>query len=118
MSFEARCTEDFVPPDAPVRLFDEILDAFDFSAFETCYPGGGHPAVPPRLLSKLILFAQSLGVRSAREVSRRLACDLRFMWLAHEQQIDHEVISDFRRAFHPQLKELFKQRGRGGGHSR
>jgi len=114
MTFEARCTEDFVAPDAPVRLFDEILEALDFSGFEACYLGGGRPSFPPRLLAKLILFGQCLGVRSAREISRRLGRDLYFMWLGHEQQIDHEVLSDFRRSFHSQLKELFKQTVRVG----
>jgi transposase len=114
LTFEARCTDDFVRSEAFVRIFDEILEALDFSGFEACYCGGGRPAFEPRLLTKLILFGQCLGVRSAREISRRLACDLNFMWLAHELQVDHETLSDFRRRFHPQLKELFKQAVRLG----
>ena len=34
MTFEARCTDDLVAPQAFVRLFDEILEALDFSRFE------------------------------------------------------------------------------------
>lgn len=114
MSFEVRRTEDLVPVDAFVRVFDLITDVFDYSLFEARHPGGGRPAFPPKLLCKLILFGQCEGVLSARELSRRLEYDLRFRWLAHELTVDHEVLSDFRRDFDEELKELFRQTVRIG----
>ena len=111
---EVRSLDDLVPPDAFVRLFDAILDALDFSAFEAHHPGGGRPAFPPKLLCKLLLYGQCLSVRSAREVSRRLERDTHFMWLAHEVVVDHETLSNFRRAFRKELRRLFKQVARLG----
>jgi len=87
--FQARCTEDFVPESALVRAIDEIMDRLDYSVFEQRYPGGGRPAWRPKLLAKILLFAYSQGIRSAREVSRLLERDLHLMWLAHEQRIGH-----------------------------
>jgi len=109
MSFAPRCAEEFVPPEAPVRAVDEIMDQLDYSAFEQRYRGGGRPAWPPKLMCKLLLFGYSQGIRSAREISRRLERDLHFMWLAHEQRIDHQRLSEFRRNFADQLRELFAQ---------
>lgn len=111
---EVRQLDDLVPPDAFVRLFDAILDEFDFSAFDAHHPGGGRPAFPPKLLCKLLLYGQCLSVRSAREISRRLERDTHFMWLAHEVLVDHETLSNFRRAFRKDLRRLFKQLVRVG----
>jgi len=106
---QARSVDDFVPPQAFVRLFDEILEVCDLSALEAYYPGGGRPAYPPQLLCKLVIYAQCVGVRSSREISRRLETDLNFMWLASELRIDHETLSDFRRGFRSQIKDIFKR---------
>ena len=108
-TFAPRCTDELVAPDAPVRALDEIMEQLDYSAFEERYRGGGRPAWPPKLMAKLLLFSYSSGVRSAREISRRLDYDLRFIWLAHEQRIDHQRFSEFRRSFAEQLHNLFAQ---------
>jgi len=109
MSFEARCTEDFVPSDAPVRVLDEIMERLDYSPFEQHFGGGGRPAWPPELVAKVLLFGYSQKMRSAREISRRLESDLHLMWLAHEQRIGHQRLSEFRRHFSAELAELFAQ---------
>jgi transposase len=109
MTFAPRSTEDFVAHDAPVRALDEIMEQLDYAAFEERYRGGGRPAWPPKLMAKLLLFGYCQGIRSAREISRRLERDLHFMWLGHEQHIDHQRLSEFRRDFAEQLRELFTQ---------
>lgn len=57
----------------------------------------------------LLVFAYSIGVRSSREISRRLAHDLNFIWLASETRIDHRTICRFRRNLDGGLKQLFGQ---------
>jgi transposase len=109
MTFAPRSTDEFVAPNAPVRALDEIMEQLDYSALEERYRGGGRPAWHPKLMSKLLLFAYSSGVRSAREISRLLDYDLRFIWLGHEQRIDHQRFSEFRRSFAGQLRDLFAQ---------
>jgi transposase len=108
-SFLVRCVDDLVPHDSLVRVVDEIGNHLDFSGIEHANPGGGRPAFHPRLVGTIVVYGMCVGVLSARELSQRLEYDTRFMWLAHEQHIDHEVFSDFRRRFGPQIKDLFKE---------
>jgi transposase len=114
LTFSARCTEDLVPVDAPVRVYDEILELLDFRLLEQKHPGGGRPAYPPQFLAKLLIFAYVEGIRSAREIARRLEYDLRFVWLAHELRPCHETLSNFRRDFRELLKDVFRQTVRLG----
>jgi transposase len=109
MSLQVRCMEDFVPECAPVRIFEKLMSALDYSAFEQHYRGGGRPAWPPMLMVSILVWAYSQGIRSAREISRRLESDLNLMWLAHEQKIAHQRLSEFRRQFTDELAELFVQ---------
>jgi transposase len=90
-------------------VVDEIGNHLDFSGFEREYRGGGRPAFHPQLIGTIVVYGMCSGVLSARELAQRLEYDTRFMWLAHEQHIDHEVFSDFRRRFGPQIKDLFKE---------
>lgn len=108
-SFVVRCVDDLVPQDGLVRVVGEIGNHLDFSGFEREYPGGGRPAFHPQLIGTIVVFGMCVGVLSARELAQRLEYDTRFMWLAHELCIDHEVFSDFRRRFGPQIKSLFKE---------
>jgi len=109
MALEVRRVEDMVLADRPVRVFDAIMDRLDYGALEDGFVGGGRPAYAPRFLCKLLFWAAHEGIRSAREISRRLHSDLNFMWLAHEVKVDHQTLSDFRREFGAQFKALFVQ---------
>jgi len=109
LSYDTWCLEQLVPEDAFVRVLDAILDRLDFTAFEAAHPGGGRPAHPPRLICKLLIYGYSQGVRSSRELSRRIERDQHVMWLAHGMRIDHEVFSDFRKDFGDLFKDIFEQ---------
>lgn len=109
MSLQVRSTEDMVPGGAPVRVFEKLMSALDYSPFEEHYRGGGRPAWPPWLMVRILVWSYSQGMRSARKISRRLESDLNLMWLAHEQKIAHQRLSDFRRRFADELAELFVQ---------
>ena len=109
MSFEVRQIDDFVPEDAPVRVVSEIVELIDLSALEATHTGGGRPAFPPRFMAGLLFFGYFNGINSAREISRRIDHDVRFMWLAREMTLDHQRLSEFRRAFREPLKGIFKQ---------
>lgn len=109
IGLEIRCVDDMVASDGYARVLDAVMDELDYSAFEARYRGGGRPAYRPDLLCRLWVYAFSVGVRSARELSRRLETDLGFMWLACEERIDHETLSDFRYKFGAELKGIFRQ---------
>ena len=59
--------DDQIPPDHPVRLFDEVLRAVDRSAWESMYVKvAGQPPIHPRVVASAILYGLSLGIRSSR----------------------------------------------------
>jgi transposase len=105
----ARSVEEMVPPDDPVRLYDAIINELDVSQFEAYYRGGGAPAFLPGYVLKLLVFAMTEGVRSARQLSRVCRRDVRYMWLAHGVAVDHELFSDFRALFGEQIEHVFGQ---------
>ena len=102
-----------IPADHPVRLFDEILRALDWSAWERSYVLiVGQPPVHPRILAGIILYGLTRGLRSSRQLEYACQSSIDFMWLAERQTIDHSTICGFRNRFRAELKGLFKQIGR------
>ncbi len=102
-----------VPPDHPVRLFDEILSSLDWSAWERGYcQVAGQPAIPPRIVAGAILYGLSQGLRSSRRLEWACKNAVDFMWLVEGRQIDHSTFCGFRTRFEKELKDLFKQIGR------
>jgi len=108
-SLAVRCVDDMVPADAYVRVVAWLVGQLDLAWLEGLYPGGGRPAYDPRLLVALLVYANTIGVRSARELSRRLEYDLNFMWLASETRIDHRTVCRFRRKLGDGFKQILRQ---------
>ena len=49
--------DSWIPPDHPVRIFDEVLSALDWSSWEARYCGcNGQPPIHPRIMAAAILF--------------------------------------------------------------
>jgi len=101
--------EDFVPMDAPVRVLSEIVDLLDCSSLQEAYPGGGAPAYDPIVLFKGLVFGDSQGVRSSRQLARAFEHDLRFMYLARMSKPSYRTICRFRCANQKAIEELFLQ---------
>lgn len=102
-----------IPPDHPVRLFDEILASVDWSPWEAHYHGKrGQPPIHPKIIAGVILYGMSLGLRSSRTLERACTTSLDFIWLTSNQGLDHSTICQFRTTFSAELKDLFKQIGR------
>ena len=99
--------------DHPVRLFDELLRAMDWSAWEARYALTlGQPPIHPRVLAGIILYGLTRGLKSSRQLEYACQSSIDFMWLAERQRIDHATICGFRNRFRRDLKELFTQLGR------
>lgn len=99
-----------VSEDHPVRLFDEILAALDWSEWEAVYAGQlGQPPIHPRILAGVILYGLSLGIRSSRALERACGNCIDFMWLTSGRVIDHSTICQFRTRFSKPLKGQFRQ---------
>ncbi len=102
-----------IEEDHPVRLFWEVLDTQDWTAWEARYHGHrGQPAIHPRIVAGLLLYGVSQRIRSSRALEAACLNRLDFIWLAEGRQIDHSTFCAFRNAFGPELKDLFRQIGR------
>ena len=105
--------DDVIDEDHPVRLFWEVLSARDWTGWEARYHGyRGQPAIHPRIVAGIILYGLSERIRSSRSLEAACLNRLDFIWLAEGRRIDHSTFCDFRTAFGPELKDLFRQIGR------
>jgi transposase len=92
--------DDEIHQDHPVRLFDEILSAMDWSAWEGHYAQVlGQPAIHPKVMASAILYGLSLGLRSSRQLERACLTMLDFIWLVEKRDIDHSTFCKFRTQF-------------------
>lgn len=104
---------DRIAEDHSVRLFWELLESYDWRAWESQYCGcHGQPAIPPRIVAGVLLYGLTQGIRSSRRLEWACGHAVDFMWLAEGRSIDHSTLCNFRRRFGEQLKDLFCHIGR------
>ena len=108
-----RTLDQSIAEDDCVRLFDEVLAAVDWSAWEAEFQHHrrGQPPIHPKHLAAAILYALYRGLRSSRKVEE--ACNYRFdfIWLLEGRRPDHTTLAKFRTRFRDPLKDLFRQLG-------
>lgn len=101
-----------IDDDHPVRLFDEILAALDWSSWESQYCNGkGQPAIHPKTIASAILYGMSHGIRSSHRLEWACKNAIDFIWLVEGRQIDHSTFCNFRNRFKKELKGIFRQLG-------
>jgi transposase len=72
-----------VPPGHPLRVIRLIAnDALGSmsGAFDALYASTGRPSIPPEMLLRALLLQAFFGVRSERQLMKRLDFDLLFRW--------------------------------------
>ena len=76
----------------------DVVDQLDLAPFYRAHrdDGHGHPAYHPKALPGVLLYAYAIGVRSSRQIERRLTEDVAFRVLAANQTPDHVTIARFR----------------------
>src|SRR5919199_6727022 len=89
---------DWLPADHLAWFVLDVVDQLDLTPFYRAHrsDGHGHPAYDPKTLLGVLLYAYCLGVRSSRQIQRRLTEDLAFRVLAANQTPDHVTIARFR----------------------
>jgi transposase len=97
--------DDLIPPDHRARAVWQLVDGLDlkplYAGIKAVEGHAGHPAIDPRLLAALWIYATGEGIGSARELMRRCYdCDP-FKWLRGGVNVNYHTLSDFRTA-HPQ----------------
>lgn len=105
------CIEDYVKEDDPVRAYDAIVEALDFSELEIELDSVkvGCPQYDPKAMLKLLVYGYSYGIRSSRKLERATHHNVSFMWLMGGLKPDHKTIAEFRRKNKKALKKVLKQ---------
>ena len=92
-------TECFIPVDDSVRLLDQVLEEIDYKKLYLAYSSEGrNPAVEPKTLFKILVYANSQGIYSSRDIERACQMNLAFRWLLQGRKSpDHNTIARFRK---------------------
>lgn len=102
--------DDLIAPDDPVRFLRQVLPTLDLSAFHARYQAErGRPPYDPEMMLGLLLYGHMRRIRSSRRLAEACRRDVSFMHLAGRATPDFHTISEFRRRFTEETKELFKQ---------
>src|SRR5712692_1043843 len=102
-----------VAEDDPVRDVWAFVEGLDLSplyaAIEAREGEPGHPAIDPKILMALWLYATIGGVGSARAVERLCRREIGFQWLCGGVSVNYHTLSDFRMAHGELLDRLLSE---------
>jgi transposase len=104
--------EDYVPSNAPVRVYDAFVEALDFEDLQIKLepnPKGGAYAYYPKDLMKLLIYGPSYGIRSSRKLERACHDNVSFIWLMGGMKPDYRTIARFRVEYKEAIKRVLKQ---------
>ncbi len=113
MRFVPTDLDSLLEEDHPARAIWEVVEKLDLSKFEETITARGdqpgRPAIDPRILATLWLYATSEGEDSAREIERLCEAHSAYRWIAGGVHVNHHTLSDFRVGHGEALDELFTQ---------
>ena len=105
--------EKLLPQKHLARMIWEEIGRFDLSAFYEAIKSvegkPGAPAIDPKILIALWLYAYSQGVTSAREIDVLRVEHLAYIWICGGVSLNYHTISDFRTEHEEELDELLTQ---------
>ena len=105
--------EDLLPRNHLARLIWEVVGCLDLSAFYASIKAvegePGSPAIDPKILITLWLYAISQGVSSAREIDDLRVNHLAYIWICGGVSLNYHTISDFRTDYEEELDKLMTQ---------
>jgi transposase len=89
---------DWLPAGHLAWFILDVVDQLDVAPFYRAHrdDGHGHPAYDPKTLLGVLLYAYCVGMRSSRQIERRLTEDIAFRVLAANHTPDHVTIARFR----------------------
>jgi transposase len=101
---------EWLPEDHAVYFVADLVETLDLSAIYASYDEErGDPPYHPLLMTKLLLYGYTRGVRSSRKLARACSEDVAFRILAAGQQPDFRTIAAFRARHLEALNALFDQ---------
>ena len=107
------CLEDLLAEDHRARSVWALVEQLDLEAFyepiKSRTGGVGRPAIDPKILVGLWLYATSEGVGSARELARLCESHDAYRWMCGGVSVNHHTLSDFRVGNGSALDDLMTQ---------
>jgi len=100
---------DLLAQDHDSRVLWDLIGQLDTSELEKKYSVRGQNAYHPRLIARILIYAYSQGVFSARQIERRCSEDLGFMYISEMNCPNFRVLCDFRKNNREFFKSCFKQ---------
>ena len=114
IEFQAFCWNDLLPADHQARIVWQYVESLDLSALyqqiRSVERAPGHPAIDPKILFALWLYANLRGVGSARELDRRCNQEMGevpFRWICGGVSVNYHTLADFRTQHVEFLDQLF-----------
>jgi len=101
---------EWLPEEHAVYFVADLVETLDLGAIYASYDEErGYPPYHPLLMTKLLLYGYTRGVRSSRKLARACQEDVAFRILAAGQQPDFRTIAAFRARHLKALNGLFDQ---------
>jgi transposase len=103
--------KDWLPEGHLAYFVSDLVDQLDLSAIEQVYEREerGYPPYHPRMMVKVLLYAECVGVRSSRKIEKRLVEDVAFRVLGAGNTPSFRTIAEFRSRHLKELAGLFAQ---------
>jgi transposase len=101
--------KDCLPEDHLCFVINDIVNGLDLSSVENTYKDEGSPAYNPRLLTKILFYAYSQGIRSSRKIENSLSENNAMRFLSGNSHIDHGTINLFRKNHLANIPAVFAQ---------
>jgi transposase len=102
--------DELLPAEHRARLVWEMVKGYDLSAFyaeiDAVEGEAGRPAIDPRLLVAVWLYATLEGVGSARALERLCQEHLGYQWLMGGVSVNYHTLADFRVKHEKKLDQL------------
>jgi transposase len=101
--------EELIAPDHPAHMINDLVEKLDLTVLMNRYGDMGQPAYVPKLMLKIILYGFSVGVFSARKLTRACQENLAFKYLAGMETPAFKTFIEFRKRHQEDMKEVFLQ---------
>ena len=99
-------------PEGHVAHFvrDTVRDDLDLEEIFGCYrEERGYPPYHPAMMTALLLYGYSCGIRSSRKIAAACQERVDFMAVTGRQTPDHRTVNDFRKRHLVALQDIFGQ---------
>jgi transposase len=110
IEFVSSCLDDLIPEDHQVRNIWNYVEQMDLSLIsnkiQSTSNNPGRPAINPKVMLTLWIYALIEGIGSARVIDRYCSEHLAFKWICGGVSVNYHSISDFRKNHSEEFDQL------------